>query len=230
MQLGPRDTQGSCVAGHDPRDVVGPGAVDRRRRPVVAGRPRRVRPGGAVGERKGGREHDEPDERVFLRDVDVPLAAVGADEPRQLVGQAGREVVDVPVLPVALVVPGDQLEGEAGAHASRDVVTPRRLAPRVPVGHVAEGDVEVRVGRRDRVEDGVGVRRRGVVAGGGEVDDARFARALGGGARGQEREEQPEGGEGCDRPVPHPALPQRRAAAPPIRRKLLAEPAGVGAR
>jgi hypothetical protein len=76
--------------------------------------------------------------------VDVPLASVGADDAGQLVGQAGRVVVDVAVGTVALVVADDELERVAGAYAGGDEVAPRLLGRCGSVGEVPQRQGQVR--------------------------------------------------------------------------------------
>src|SRR3712207_9394635 len=73
-----------------------------------------------------------------------PYTTLFRSQARELVGQAGGEVVHVAVEPVRLVVAGDQLEREAGAHDAGDQVAPRLLGTGGAVGQVPEGEVEVR--------------------------------------------------------------------------------------
>jgi len=80
------DGQARFVHPHDdPRNSLGTGTVDRGGRPGIPSGPSCIRPR-AVGERDIRRNHHEPDKRRFSRDVNVILAAIGADQARQLIG------------------------------------------------------------------------------------------------------------------------------------------------
>ena len=83
------------------------------------------------------------------REIHGVLGAVAPDEAREPVGQAGGVRRDAAVRHVAaLVVAGDELEGQGRPDALLHVGAPGALGGDVLVGEVAHG--EVRVGRKTR--------------------------------------------------------------------------------
>ncbi len=175
------DRQAGLVHAHDdPRDAGRVRSGDCLLQPVLVGGAVVVGPG-AAAEVEGRRDHDDPHQRVRRGLVDEPLPAVGAHEPRQPVGQAAREPVDVTVGAARLVVAGDQLERVGGPDPSAHEAAPRLLLSGVPVGEVSDGEGEVVVAVGDRAQHGVG--------GGGRADVAehREAHRAGVGTRGWAR-------------------------------------------
>ena len=157
------------VHGHDdPGDTLRSRAVDCGRGPLVA------RSAGRVAHLTGpevevGADLDEPDDRRHLRVVHVVLAAIGADDAWDLIGQARGEVVDPAIQPTGLMVAAEQLEREPGADARRDEVAPGLFLAGRAIGQVADTDVHVVIDRTDGVHHRGRVGQHPVVAGRGEV-------------------------------------------------------------